>query len=63
MNLLLIRGGYVPLAVRPEDRKRYRDALEHGSLAEDLRPFQTFMLERLDVTLGEYLTALQEALP
>jgi Fic family protein len=63
MNLMLIRGGYPPVAVRPEDRKTYLDALERGSLAEDLRPFQSFMHERLDSTLGEYLSALREALP
>ena len=63
MNLLLIRGGYPPIAVRPEDRKTYLDALERGSLAEDLQPFQSFMHERLDATLEEYLSALDEALP
>jgi Fic family protein len=63
MNLLLIREGYPPVPVRPEDRKTYLDALERGSLAEDLRPFQTLMHERLDSTLGEYLSALREALP
>lgn len=63
MNLLLIRGGYPPLAVRPEDRRIYLDALERASLADDLQPFQTFMHERLDTTLGDYLSALQEALP
>jgi len=63
MNLLLIRGGYPPVAVRPEDRKTYLDALERGSLAGDLRPFQRFMHERLDATMGEYLRALKEALP
>jgi Fic family protein len=62
MNLMLIRGGYPPIAVRPEDRKRYLDALEQGSLADDLRPFRSFMHERLDATLGAYLSALQEAL-
>jgi Fic family protein len=62
-NLLLIREGYPPLAVRPEDRKTYLDALERGSLTQDLRPFQSFMHERLDATLREYLSALQEALP
>jgi hypothetical protein len=30
---------------------------------DDLTPFQTFMHRRLDATLGEYLDALQEALP
>ena len=63
MNLLLIRGGYPPVTVRPEDRKTYLDALERGSLTEDLRPFQIFMHEWLDATLREYLTVLQEALP
>ncbi len=63
MNLLLIRDGYPPVAVRPEDRKTYLDLLEHASLADDLKPFQTFMHGRLDATLGEYLSALQEALP
>src|ERR1019366_3075152 len=60
-NLLLIRGGYPPIAVRPEDRKTYLDALERGSLAEDLVPFQTFMHGRLDATLADYLSAVREA--
>jgi Fic family protein len=63
MNLLLVRGGYPPVAVRPEDRKSYLDALERGSLTEDLQAFQMFMHERLDATLEEYLNILQEALP
>ena len=63
MNFLLVRGGYPPVAVRPQDRKTYLDALERGSLAGDLRPSQNFMHERLDATLAEYLRALQEALP
>jgi Fic family protein len=63
MNMMLLRGGYPPIAVRPEDRLRYLDALERGSLAQDLQPFQIFMHERLDTTLGEYLGVLREALP
>lgn len=63
MNLLLLRGGYPPVAVRPEDRKTYLDTLEHASMREDIKPFQSFMHRRLDTTLGEYLSALQEALP
>jgi Fic family protein len=63
MNLLLIRGGYPPIAVRPEDRKRYLDALEHGSVASDLAPFHQLLNERLDATLDEYLSALQQAAP
>jgi Fic family protein len=63
MNLMLLKGGYPPVAVRPADRAAYLDALEHASLADDLGPFQTLMHERLDATLGEYLSALKEALP
>jgi Fic family protein len=62
MNLLLLREGYPPVAVRPEDRKTYLDTLEQASLRDDLNPFQTFMHRRLDAILGEYLSALQEAL-
>jgi Fic family protein len=60
MNLMLLRGGYPPVAVRPEDRSAYLDALERGSLADDLGPFQTLLHERLDATLGEYLAVLRE---
>jgi Fic family protein len=63
MNLVLIRGGYPPVAVRPLDRAEYLDALDYASLADDLAPFQTFMHKRLDATLTEYLTALEEAAP
>src|SRR5471030_1581146 len=58
MNLLLLRGGYPPVAVRPEDRKTYLDTLEHASIRDDITPFQTFMHQRLDRTLGEYLSVL-----
>lgn len=60
MNLLLLRAGYPPVAVRPEDRKAYLDALEHASMREDLEPFQRFLHERLDVTLADYLRVLEE---
>jgi Fic family protein len=63
MNLLLLREGYPPVAVRPEDRKTYLDMLEQASVRDDLEPFQTFMHKRLDATLEEYLSALQEAPP
>ena len=62
MNMLLIRSGYPPIAVRPEDRKRYLDSLEHVSLTNDAEPYRRFLLERLDATLDDYLSACQEAL-
>jgi Fic family protein len=63
MNLMLIRGGYPPVAVRPEDRKTYLETLERASLADDPIPFQSFMHERLETTLGEYLSMLRESVP
>ncbi len=63
MNLMLIRGGYPPVAVRPEDRAAYLDALERASLDSDLQPFQTLMHIRLAETLSEYVSAIQQALP
>ena len=63
MNLILLRGGYPPVAVRPEDRKTYLDTLEHASMREDLQPFRSFISQRLNATMREYLSALQEALP
>ncbi len=63
MNLLLIRGGYPPVAVRPEDRKAYLDALETGSLGNDLDAFQALMHRRLDETLTDYLGALSQSIP
>jgi Fic family protein len=62
MNLMLIRGGYPPVAVGPQDRMPYLDALERGSVSNDLQPFLTFMYERLDATLDAYLNALKDAL-
>lgn len=58
MNLILIRGGYPPIAVRPEDRLEYIGGLQQG--AESLN---ALLYQRLDATLDEYLSALQEAPP
>lgn len=55
----LIRGGHPPVAVRPEDRKTYLDALEHGSLQGDVGPFQHLMHSRLLATLQDHLAAIR----
>ena len=59
MNLILIRAGYPPIAVRPEDRPAYIRALQQAQAEEGTGSFNTLLYQRLDVTLGEYLTALQ----
>lgn len=63
MNLVLIRGGYPPVAVRPEDRLSYLHALQQAQAGGGDAAFKTLLYERLDATLGEYLSALKEALP
>ncbi len=57
MNLMLVRTGYPPLAVRPEDRS-YLDTLETASLTADTSDFQRFMHQRLHATLVDYIVAL-----
>ena len=63
MNLVLIRGGYPPLAVRPEDRPAYVRALQQAQAGQGSTSFDSLLYERLDATLGEYLSASQEARP
>jgi Fic family protein len=63
MNLVLIRGGYPPVAVRPEDRLAYIRALQQAQAGQGPEAFNRLLYERLDATLGEYLSASREALP
>ncbi|MFT3726411.1 MAG: Fic family protein [Terricaulis sp.] len=63
MNLILLRAGYPPVAVRPEDRLAYLDALEKNQLAEDAAAYNRFMLQRLNDTLTEYIDVLTQAAP
>jgi Fic family protein len=60
MNLVLIRGGYPPVAVRPEDRLEYIRSLQQEQAGRGAARFNTLLYTRLDATLGEYLSALQE---
>ena len=62
MNLILIRAGYPPIAIRPEDRLSYTRALQQSQAGEGSEDFNRLLYERLDATLGEYLSALNEAL-
>jgi Fic family protein len=62
MNLVLLRGSHPPVAVRPQDRPAYIDALQHARAGRGSEPFEKLLYERLDATLEETLTALQEAL-
>jgi Fic family protein len=61
MNLVLIRGGYPPIAVRPEDRPSYIRALQQAQAGHGNESFDHLLYERLDATLAEYLRALEPA--
>jgi Fic family protein len=63
MNLVLITGGYPPVAVRPEDRAAYVRALQLAQAGHGAQGFDRLLYERLDATLGEYVGALKQALP
>jgi Fic family protein len=62
MNLVLIRGGYPPVSVRPQDRLGYLNALQEAQGGQSDEGLKRLLYERLDSTLGEYLSALREAL-
>ncbi len=62
MNLILIRGGYSPVAVRPEDRPAYVSALQQAQAGRGTEAFDRLLNERLDTALGESLSALRQAL-
>jgi Fic family protein len=58
MNLILIRGGYPPIAVRPEDRPADILAFHQSQSGHGRESFNNLLYERLDATLGEYLSTL-----
>jgi Fic family protein len=63
MNLILIRGGYPPVAVRPEDRLEYIRSLQQAQAGQGAETFNALLYRRLDATLGEYCSALQQSPP
>ncbi|MFG1270777.1 Fic family protein [Xanthobacter sp. DSM 14520] len=61
MNLVLVRAGYPPIAVRPEDRPDYVGALEAGQAGQGFAAFDGLMFRRLDLALERYIAAAREA--
>ena len=55
----LLRGGYPPIAVRPEDGPDYIRALQQA----EPESFNYLLCVHLAATLEEYLLALKQALP
>jgi len=63
MNLVLLRGGYPPIAVRPQDRPAYVPALQQAQAGKGAEAFDRLLYERLDATLADYVAAARQALP
>jgi Fic family protein len=55
MNLVLLRAGYPPVAVRPEDRLEYIRSLQPAQAGHGTESFDGLLYKRLDATLEEYL--------
>jgi Fic family protein len=58
MNLILLRGGYPPVAVRLEDRAVYIRSLQEAQGGQVAVSFHHLLYARLDETLDEYLEIL-----
>lgn len=61
MNLLLIRAGYPPVPIRPEDRLTYIRALQAEQAGEGAEAFDRLMYERLDATLDDFVAVLSSS--
>ncbi len=62
MNLLLLRSGYPPLVISPEDRPAYHDSLEAVQIGGDQAADYRFMNARLEAALDHHLEILQRGL-
>ena len=55
MNLLLLRGGYPTVAVRPEDREEYMSGIQQEQAGQGSEVLDGLLYRRLDETLQQYL--------
>lgn len=61
MNLQLVRGGYRPVSITPNDRMEYVNSLEDAQLNGNMTRFQSFMHQKLLETMQSYLGVIREA--
>lgn len=54
MNLILLKGGYYPIIIRPRDRKQYINYIEKGQLTEDLTQYNSFMYKAFERSIDTY---------
>lgn len=59
LNFILMRGGYPPIAIRPEDGVAYSEAIRNDTSSSVI---DTIVLRRLSQTLDLYIEAAEQAL-
>lgn len=62
MNLVLLRGGYTPLVIGPDDRPDYLDVLERRQLGRSGDEYDRFMARRLLASLRHHIEHAERAL-
>lgn len=62
MNMILLRGGYVPVTVGLEQRSEYLASIREAQISNniDAPVFQEFMHRRLIINMKEYVEVLEE---
>jgi predicted alpha/beta superfamily hydrolase len=63
MNPLLLRGGYPPVAVRPQDHAAYVATSQRHQAGGGSDAFDRLLLERLATALDDTLDMLDQAEP
>ncbi len=55
MNLLLLKAGYPPVIIGPEDRTQYIESLEAAQAGGGRELYEEFMYGRLEASLDKHL--------
>jgi len=59
MNLILLKAGYPPVAIGPEERLAYLDAIDHRQRTGDAGPYMAFLRDRLRADLERHIAELE----
>lgn len=59
MNLILLKDGYPPVAVGPEERLAYLDAIDQRQRTGNSGPYTAFLRARLRVSLERHVAELE----
>jgi Fic family protein len=62
MNVVLLKSGYPPVVIGPEQRVDYVNGLETLQLRGDAQPYRAFMAERLEASVDRHISILRQGL-